>query len=122
MRLSTRLVASFIAVGAITTLLGVFALTRLSTVHAAGQLVEEVRLPSSRIIAAMDAEIAKIRMAELQHVLSTTPAQRRWYARDTDNLLASLAHDRARFMPLIDTPAERELYRAFAENWYRYLV
>jgi signal transduction histidine kinase/ActR/RegA family two-component response regulator len=121
-KLSTRLVASFIAVGAITMLLGVFAVNRLSTVHAAGQLVEEVRLPSSRIIAAMDAEIAKIRMAELQHVLSTTPAQRRWYARDTDNLLASLAHDRTRFMPLIDTPAERELYRAFAENWYRYLV
>jgi signal transduction histidine kinase/CheY-like chemotaxis protein len=122
MRLSTRLIASFIAVGAITTLLGVFALDRLSTVHAAGQLVEEVRLPSGRIIAEMDAEVAKIRMAELQHVLSTTPAQRRWYARDTDNLLASLAHDRARFLPLIDTPAERVLYRAFAENWYRYLV
>jgi signal transduction histidine kinase/ActR/RegA family two-component response regulator len=122
MKLSTRLAASFIAVGAITSLLGVFSLNRIATVHAAAEEVALVRLPSSRLISAMDAEVAKIRMAELQHVLSTTPAQRKWYARDTDNLLAALAHDRARYRPLIATPAELTLYQSFAENWQRYLA
>jgi methyl-accepting chemotaxis protein len=121
MKLSTRIVVSFIVVGAVTTLLGFFSLSRLATVHEAAELVAHVRLPSSQLIAAMGAKVEKIRMAELQHVLSATAAQRRWYARDTDNLLAALAHDQARFESLIDTPAARDLYREFGESWQQYL-
>jgi signal transduction histidine kinase/CheY-like chemotaxis protein len=121
MKLSTRLVASFSVVGAVTVLLGGFSLNRLWTVRLAAREVEQVQLPSSRLISAMDAEVARIRMAELQYVLSATPGQRRWYGHDTDNLLVSLAHDRASFEPLIDGPVERDLYWSFMGNWYLYL-
>jgi signal transduction histidine kinase/ActR/RegA family two-component response regulator len=122
MKLSTRLASSFIAIGAITTLLGAFALARLGADHDAVREVVQVRLPSSRLIAAMDAELAKIRMAELQLVLSTTPGQRKWYVRDADNLLAALAHDEVRYEPLIASPEERALYKAFRMSWDSYLA
>ncbi len=121
MKLSTRLVANFIVLGAITTLLGAFSLNRLLTLHEAAKVVELVSLPSTRLISAMDAHVAKIRMAELQHVLSVTAAQRRWYARDTDNLLASLGHDLASYESLAHSAAEREVFRAFKKNWHAYL-
>jgi len=120
MQLSTRLVASFAVVGTITSVLGIASLNRLSAVHAAARVVEEVRLPSSQVIAAIGVTVAKIRMAELQHVLSTTPAQRRWYAGDTENLLTSLTHDRSKY--LMNTPQERALYESFARSWESYLV
>jgi signal transduction histidine kinase/CheY-like chemotaxis protein len=122
MKLSTRLVSSFVVVGAITTLLGVFALNRLATVHETAQALERDILPSSQILAGMDAKVAKIRMAELQHVVSTTVAQRRWYAHDTESLLASLAHDQLRIEALLDTPEEQKLFRVFRDSWRRYLV
>jgi signal transduction histidine kinase/ActR/RegA family two-component response regulator len=120
MKLTTRLVAGFAIVGTITAVLGAFSLNRLSAVHAAARVIEEVRLPSAQVLAAIGVTVGKIRMAELQHVLSTSPAQRRWYSGDTDNLLMSLAHDQSRYVA--DTPHERALYRFFVENWRLYLL
>ncbi|MEP6729721.1 MAG: ATP-binding protein [bacterium] len=121
MKLSTRLSASFIVVAAITTLLGTFALRRLASVHEADQQFEQDRLPSSRIVAAMYAELSKIRMAELQLALSTTAGERSWYNRDTEHVVASLANDESMYLPLIGSPDERAVYDAFTINWRLYL-
>ncbi|MDB4890389.1 MAG: hypothetical protein JWL61_2244, partial [Gemmatimonadetes bacterium] len=109
MRLSTRLLASFVVVGAITALLGNFALARLTTVHEAAEVVDHDVLPSSGLLAAMNAAVAKIRMAEIEEVLSTTGAQRRWYARDTRVLKSALAHERSLYASFVDTPRETAL-------------
>lgn len=109
-------------VGAITTLLSVFSLRRLATVHESALALQRDVLPSSLILAGMDAKVAKIRMAELQHVVSTSAAQRRWYAHDTESLLASLAHDELRMTSLLDTPSERVLFHVFEDNWRQYLT
>jgi signal transduction histidine kinase/CheY-like chemotaxis protein len=121
MRLSTRLLASFVVVGAITALLGNFALARLTTVHEAAEVVDHDVLPSSGLLAAMNAAVAKIRMAEIEQVLSTTGAQRRWYARDTRVLKSALAHERSLYASFVDTPRETALYSAFTEYWKKYL-
>ena len=122
MRLATRLAASFTIVGAITALLGAFSLSRLRTVHEAAQVVQKDVLPSSGILAAMSTAVAKIRMAEIQHVLSTTTAQRKWYARDTRVLMAALVNDQSRYQAFIDTPARKKLYESFRENWHEYIA
>jgi signal transduction histidine kinase/CheY-like chemotaxis protein len=120
-RLSTRLIASFVVIGTITALLGAFALDRLVSVYETARDVQLRRLPSSQVLSMIDGQLAKFRMAELQHVLSTTPGQRKWYEIEMGNLLAALQHNQTVYEPLIDSPTEQELYQKFTTNWARYL-
>jgi signal transduction histidine kinase/CheY-like chemotaxis protein len=122
MRISTRLAASFTIVGAITALLGAFSLSRLATVHETTHVLVADVLPSSGILEAMSTAVAAIRMAEIQHLLSTTDAQRKWYARDTDVLMAALANHESRFRGFVNTPAEISLYKSFTKNWREYIA
>jgi signal transduction histidine kinase/DNA-binding response OmpR family regulator len=115
-------VASFVVVCAITALLGIFSLNRLAAVYDVGRSVALRDLPSSRIISAIDAELAKLRMAELQHVISTTRGQRTWYETETANRLAALEHEETLYEPLISSPEELKLYREFETNWSLYLA
>ena len=120
-KLSTRLVASFVVIGAITALLGAFALNQLLSVYESAREVQLRRLPSSQTLSMIDGQLAKFRMAELQHVLSTTTGQRRWYEIEMGNLRSALQHNQTVYEPLIDTPTERALYRKFNANWASYL-
>ena len=121
MKLSTRLFVSFMVMAGITGLLGVFALNRMSKVHEVGRHVAMTELPSSRIISSMDAELAKLRIASLQHVLSTTAGQRKWYETEAENLLAAFNHNKDLYEPLIDTGEERAIFLEFETNWKQYL-
>ncbi|MEP6494150.1 MAG: response regulator [bacterium] len=122
MRLSTRLVASFVVIFAITALLGVFAVNRLATVHETTDDLARRSLPSSRIIATIDGELGKLRMAELQHTSSVTPGQRKWYATETRNLLEGVRHNEGEYKALIRVPEQRALYGAFESNLGQYLA
>jgi methyl-accepting chemotaxis protein len=120
-KLSTRLIASFVVICGITALLGAFALDRLASVYKTDREVQLRRLPSSQVLSMMDGAVAKFRMAELQHVLSDTPGQRRWYEIEMGNLLTALQHNQTVYERLIDSPREQELYQGFRTNWDRYL-
>ena len=133
-KLSTRLVASFVVIGAITALLGAFALNQLLSVYQSAREVQLRRLPSSQTLSMIDGQLAKFRMAELQHVLSTTPGQRRWYEIEMGNLRSALQHNQTVYEPLIDTPTERaraalvgaitfilEKYCGSNGSWHEYL-
>jgi len=122
LKLSTRLVASFIVIFAITALLGVFSLNRLATVHETARDLALRRLPSSRIIGTIDGELDEIRMAELQSVASTTPGQRKWYETETGNILQALHQNQSEYESLIGTTSERALYGAFQASLAQYLT
>jgi signal transduction histidine kinase/CheY-like chemotaxis protein len=119
-KLSTRLIASFVVICGITALLGVFALNRIASVYQTAREVQLRRLPSSQVLSMMDGELAKFRMAELQHVLSTTAGQRKWYEIEMGNLLVSLQHNQTVYERLIDSPSELEIYQKFRTNWDHY--
>ena len=120
-RLSTRLIASFVVICGITALLGAFALNRLASVYQADREVQQRRLPSSQLLSMMDGELAKFRMAELQHVQADTRGQRKWYEIEMANLLTALEHNQGAYERLIDSAGERDLYQGFRTNWGRYL-
>ena len=89
MTLSTRLIAGFVLIGATTALLGALSLDRLSAVHDASRSAMETRLPSGRLVAAMDADLARIRLAEVQRVPSATPKARADRIRNSERSLAA---------------------------------
>lgn len=121
MKLSTRFIASFILIGVITALLGALSLNRLTAVHDASRVASETRLPSGRLIAAMDADLARIRLAEVQRVLAN-PKERAEYVRASEKSLAALVFDQSRYQPLIATSTEAELYKGFTEDLRSYMV
>jgi signal transduction histidine kinase/DNA-binding response OmpR family regulator len=113
MKLATRLVASFVAVVAISAPLRIVAVARLGTVYKNALELSNRRLPSSRTIATIDGELARLRMAELQGVLAPTSEQQLRYATKSATLLDGLRHDESTFEPLVDTQDKRALFVAF---------
>ncbi|MDB4917819.1 MAG: Methyl-accepting chemotaxis protein [Gemmatimonadetes bacterium] len=122
MKLSTRLLASFMLIGIMTALFGAFALDRLAVVHDAARVAEQRRLPSGRIIAVMDAELTRLRLAEVQQVLSARPRSRGAELRDGAHAYAGLLFNQSRYEPLIGTATEAELYRSFTAALRGYLA
>jgi signal transduction histidine kinase/CheY-like chemotaxis protein len=70
----------------------------------------------------MDAGLAKLRMAELQHVMSTTAGQRRWYETESTNLLAAFTHDESVYAVLIDKAEAKTAYSDFTRAVALYLA
>jgi methyl-accepting chemotaxis protein len=122
MKLSTRLIASFILVGVVTALLGAFALDRLAAVHDAARVAEQRRLPGGRLIAAMDAALTRARLAEVQHTLSGGRRQRGDETHEGEQAIAALIFNQSRYEPLIETATEAELYRSFTADLRSYLA
>ena len=120
MKLTTRLAACFIATAAITAVVGVFSVNRLNAVYADGRdgdADDEVAGAQT-----MDAGLAKLRMAELQHVMSTTAGQRRWYETESTNLLAAFTHDESVYAVLIDKAEAKTAYSDFTRAVALYLA
>ncbi|MEP6731920.1 MAG: ATP-binding protein [bacterium] len=122
MKLSTRLTGSLFLGATITMLLGLFSLSRLTSVHEADQAFETRRLPGSLLLEEIDDKLSDIRVAELQSVLSESTRERAMYAGRGDSLIAALGITQSQYVPLIETRAEAGLYHAFAPSLRGYLA
>jgi signal transduction histidine kinase/CheY-like chemotaxis protein len=121
MRLSTRLVASFVAIGIATAALGLFALGRLSVVHDASREVERDILPSSQAIASMEAVVESIRMADFERITSGATSDAAQRDSSVASQLATLRRLETQYEAFVDTPEERTLYDGFRQDWRTYL-
>jgi signal transduction histidine kinase/DNA-binding response OmpR family regulator len=119
-KLKSRLGASFIATVIITGSLGVFAFNRMAAVYEAGRAGDADDEVAGAY--AMDADLARIRMTELQYALSTTQFQRRGYEAESRALVAVLHHDELLDARLVDSREERLTFGAFREAVAQYLV
>ncbi|MEP6494147.1 MAG: response regulator [bacterium] len=122
MKLSTRLIASFGGMCAITAFIGVVSANKLATVHETARVLALRRLPSSRLITTIDAELARLRMAEVERVVAVTAGQRAWYDMETANAWQDLQQSQVEYQALIDAPEERALYAEFQSALSRYAV
>jgi len=121
MKLSTRLTSSFVVVLAITTLLGVFALRQLTAVYVVGRQIAADELPSTRVISAMDAELADIRKDELEDVFRTNARERAAFDSEMQADLAAFRRNDSLYQPYIDTREEIAINKTFETAFTRYI-
>ncbi|MEN3385745.1 MAG: methyl-accepting chemotaxis protein [Hyphomicrobiales bacterium] len=77
-------------------------------------------LPSIDVIREMNTIVAKYRLDETRHIMSTDEAGMRTVEKEMDGLATDLAAARKRYEPMIASDEERRVYEDFVKSWQAY--
>lgn len=122
LKISSKLIASFMVVLVLTAMMGVFSIIQLARVNQTASDMGTRWMPSIRAVSEMSSHIANIRAAELQHVLSTSKDEMSRYESDMAKAHRILEKNRAEYEKLISSPEEAELFLAFTTQWKAYML
>jgi methyl-accepting chemotaxis protein len=122
LNIASKLFVAFMLLLGMTTALGVFALDQMSTMREARVEIAENRMPSIAYTQAMNTDSSDFRIAELQHIIATTPEEKAKYERVMAEELESIDRSARGYEPLMTLDAERRVYAEFARLWKDYLV
>ncbi|AWK86923.1 HAMP domain-containing methyl-accepting chemotaxis protein [Azospirillum thermophilum] len=122
MTIKTKLRLAFLLMIALFAVFGAVALHALRTVtgdveRLAGQVVPSIVLSN-----AINTATSDYRAAEMQHILSTDPAEMARLEREMDGLRAQIEALRKEYEPQVDTPREQERYQNFSRDFASYLA
>ncbi|HEY0096121.1 MAG TPA: methyl-accepting chemotaxis protein, partial [Archangium sp.] len=78
-------------------------------------------LPSVEVLGRMSTDTSDFRIAQLEHILATNPAQMEDAEDDLERELQSLGETFVRYQPLITSERERKHYEEFKRLWESYL-
>ncbi|MFN7944667.1 MAG: HAMP domain-containing methyl-accepting chemotaxis protein [Blastocatellia bacterium] len=120
--LSTKLLLASFTIVAMLTLLGLIALTRLSSVRAAGGEMADHWLPSIQSGGEMNDIHSDLRVTELQHVLSVTAAEKSAQEDKLRTLLARMQECEKNLDRLLPTEEGHQLLGNFRKVWASYLT
>ncbi len=122
LKISMKLIISFLVVLSLTTFLGVFSIIQLANTHDITVDIQTSWLPSVRATSDMNTNTSDFRIAELKHILSTTPEEMTKYEQIMADVIALFEKNRAEYLKLITSPEEQKLYDEFKKNWEAYLA
>ena len=122
MRLSRKLTAAFVALMALTLLIGVMGIFNMARINASTNDIATSWLPSVRVLGNIRAVANQLRRAESDHLLSGTEAERSAAEARLTETRAQLAKQEVEYGPLISTPAERALYEEYQRRLQAYLA
>ncbi|MDG4555466.1 MAG: methyl-accepting chemotaxis protein [Candidatus Competibacter sp.] len=121
LKLTHQLVFSLIVMGALTLALGLYALDRLERIDRDVHVVEATWMPASRHAAEMKALFFCFRLAELQYLYATEPAERTDAEQDMTDQLASYRGSEAEFARLRVSPEAKTLFEQLQQKVDIYL-
>jgi methyl-accepting chemotaxis protein len=121
LKISSKLLLSFLAVLALTMLLGVFSLLQITRVDASASAMLNDTLPSTRYALMMKATLGRMRVSELQHILSTEEKDYTYYE-------GSIAARRLEFLryekiyaATIGSPQEAAIFESLKKSFDDYI-
>jgi len=121
LKVANKLVAVVSVVLALTAILGIFSIRKLSAVNGATVDLETNWLPSVAVLGQMNADEQSIRRLELRHILSSSKADKDSTEADLTSALGDLKKAEATYEPMIASPDEKGLYDRFRQNWDAYM-
>jgi methyl-accepting chemotaxis protein len=122
LKVARKLILSFLLILSMMVCMGVFAIGQMAKVNQTSTDMEENWMPSVRATSDMNTNIANLRIAELQHILSTDDADMDKFEAAMAKAQAAFDKNRAEYLPLISSPEEKALYDSFSKNWDEYLA
>ncbi len=117
-----RLLWAFGTVVVLSALLGLFSLMQLGKVQDSVEAIGNNWLPSVRVAAEVDKAVATYRRRQLNHVLSSDPAQMRKLENELRDFEPDVARRFDQYEKMIVLPEERELLDRIKSGWRDYLV
>src|SRR5450830_432398 len=122
LRIANKLVLSFIILLLLTTTLGVFSISQLGRVNQASTDISSIWLPAMRTALQMKTALARIRVAELQHILSDNEQDFSRYEKSIETQLQQFKKMDDTYARLITESEERTIYPEFKKNFAAYLA
>ena len=121
-KISTRLAAAFGVL--VVLLLGVsaVALLQLSTLHAVTQQITSRNLISVELINKLGADMIKARLLELRHVNNDSPEYKATIEQQMGKLQAEMNDIKAKYAPLVNSPAEVSAYETLLAQRKEYVT
>jgi hypothetical protein len=119
--LRTRLMATFIGVVCLSSVVGIFAVRQLGRVNATTANVTRRALPSVLALGSISLATARFRMATLQY-LAASEAERASVNEAMDKALGSIEHEQKLYEPLIASTFEKQTYNEFMSAWSEYMM
>ena len=110
LKISRKLITTFLLVVAMVAALGIFAIRQLDKVNSASTEISTNWLPSIRSLNAMQLTMSRIRSLELQHILSHDPKEQADIDASTKLYIDSLKKTQATYVTEISEPEEKALY------------
>lgn len=122
LKISAKLLISFLLVLSLSIVLGVFAIMQLSAVNNAAVRMSEDSVPSIRAAAAMRYNLTQYRTREARHILADSDAEMDELVRTGQQSKAEVDANLEKYKPLISGPEEQALYDSFVGDYRQYLA
>jgi len=121
LKIATKLGLGFFTVLLLMTIMGAMALSEMSKVNDQSTEISTVWMPSINFIHQVNTATSDYRIAELNHVLASTPEQMAKYEKEMAILLDTIKKNRDDYEKLIMVEDERQLLSNFDQLFKTYL-
>ncbi|WP_263262750.1 methyl-accepting chemotaxis protein [Pseudomonas sp. RIT-PI-S] len=121
LRISVKLLASFLVVLSLSVVLGVFSIVQLGIVNNATREMTENWIPSMRVAASMRYNLSQYRTREARHILADTDADMQELEQTQAQSKAAVEEGIEQYKALLSSPEESELYRSFVNDYNLYM-
>ncbi len=120
-RISVRLLISFLLVILATTVLGTVSMAELNIVNNQSTIIAENWLPSVASVESMNTLTADLRIAELMHVSSLTDQDMKVWEKEILDREAAVEEGMETYEGLISSDEERRIWPLFKDSYEKYL-
>jgi methyl-accepting chemotaxis protein len=120
LKIASKLFVAFACLLALTNVLGAFSLLQLSEVREVSADIASNWLPSVEVLGGLNTDTSDFRIAQIEHILATTPAQMDDAEQDLQREVQSIREAMRKYEPLITSERERKLYEEFKRLWESY--
>ncbi|WP_319006059.1 methyl-accepting chemotaxis protein [Methylobacillus gramineus] len=121
LKVSNKLILGFVFVLALTSILGLFSIMQLRTVNQASTDISENWLPSAEFTLEMKAMLGRMRVQELQHILSSSEDEYSRYEAQFDKFLSEFQTSMKRYDGVVSEPREKELLPKIKSEFELYM-
>ncbi|MDC0713637.1 methyl-accepting chemotaxis protein [Stigmatella sp. ncwal1] len=121
LKISSKLLFSFLCLSMLSVLLGAFAIHQLSKMNDATDVVTDNRMPSIILVSTANTDTSDFLIYEHQHLLSTDAVRMADYERSMRRELESIDSSMRKYETLISSAEERRMYEEFNRLWKDFL-
>ncbi|WNG51192.1 HAMP domain-containing protein [Archangium minus] len=121
LKISSKLLISFLGSSALTLVLGAFAINQMELMNDATDEVTDDRMPSLIHVSDVNTDTSDFLIAAVQHVLSTDAEEMAQLERKSQELRESIERGLNKYESLITREKERRLYEEFTRLWSEFL-
>ncbi|MBX9869952.1 MAG: MCP four helix bundle domain-containing protein [Burkholderiaceae bacterium] len=121
LKISTRLITTFVLITALLIVLAGTAFFKMSAMKDVSNDITSNWLPSVEVVNQMNTDTSDLRIKEYKHVLNTDAAAMGAIEKEMTDILAEFEKNHQAYVKLISSDEERKIYEGFKADWLKYL-